>query len=102
MRRQGAFPESRAKFYAAQIALAFGYLHENEILYRDLKLENVKQARSAMANKLSAMADKPSDRVGTNISQSNSTRNAKAALSSRWKFKPGPLQRNGKPLLPLT
>ena len=35
------FPEKRAKFYVMQIALALGHLHQSDILYRDLKLENV-------------------------------------------------------------
>ena len=35
------FPEKRAKFYVMQIALALGHLHKSDILYRDLKLENV-------------------------------------------------------------
>ena len=35
------FPESRAKMYAAEIVLALGYLHENQIVYRDLKPENL-------------------------------------------------------------
>lgn len=34
-------PESSAKFYAAQVASALGYLHESKILYRDLKPENI-------------------------------------------------------------
>ena len=33
--------ESATKFYAAQIILAIGCLHEKFIIYRDLKLENV-------------------------------------------------------------
>lgn len=35
------FPEAQVKFYAAQIALAIGYLHKKDILHRDLKLENI-------------------------------------------------------------
>lgn len=34
-------PESNAKFYAVQIITAFGHLHKCNIVYRDLKLENV-------------------------------------------------------------
>lgn len=35
------FQEEEAKFYAAQIALAIGHLHKQNILHRDLKLENI-------------------------------------------------------------
>lgn len=35
------FEEPKAKFYAAQIALALGYLHESKVIYRDLKPENI-------------------------------------------------------------
>ena len=39
--KQKRFPEQQVKFYAAQIALAIGYLHSKNILHRDLKLENI-------------------------------------------------------------
>ena len=41
LRRTRFFSESRAKFYIAQIALAIQYLHDKDIVYRDLKPENV-------------------------------------------------------------
>lgn len=38
---QGAFPEGRVRFHSAEIVLALEYLHQNNIVYRDLKLNNV-------------------------------------------------------------
>lgn len=38
---QKRFDEAKTKFYAAQIALALGYLHDSKIIYRDLKPENI-------------------------------------------------------------
>lgn len=35
------FPEEIVKFYAAQIILAIGYLHDQGIMHRDMKLENI-------------------------------------------------------------
>lgn len=41
LRRNRMFSEERARFYAAEILLAIECLHKNEIVYRDLKPENV-------------------------------------------------------------
>lgn len=41
LKSHGRFPEERAKFYAAEITLALECLHKNDIVYRDLKPENV-------------------------------------------------------------
>ncbi|KAJ3039185.1 RAC-gamma serine/threonine-protein kinase [Rhizophlyctis rosea] len=41
----GRFSEERVRFYGAEIALAVGYLHEKDVVYRDLKLENILLAK---------------------------------------------------------
>jgi len=41
LRAEGRLGNDAARFYSSQIVLAFGYLHEKMIAYRDLKPENL-------------------------------------------------------------
>lgn len=41
LQKEGRFDQARAKFYIAEIILAFEYLHKNGIIYRDLKPEHI-------------------------------------------------------------
>lgn len=41
LRKKGRFSEKLTRFYAAQIAVGLGHLHQNEVIYRDMKPENI-------------------------------------------------------------
>ena len=41
LKKDKKFDEARAKFYAAEIILALEYLHNNGVIYRDVKPENI-------------------------------------------------------------
>lgn len=41
LRKANYFSEQRAKFYAAELLSALAHLHQQAIIYRDLKLENI-------------------------------------------------------------
>ncbi|KAJ9470634.1 Protein kinase DC2 [Diplonema papillatum] len=40
-RKSGKFPNDVSRFYSAEVLLAFEYLHSKDIIYRDLKPENL-------------------------------------------------------------
>jgi len=41
LRSVGKFDEVKARFYASQTSLVFEHLHAKEVIYRDLKPENM-------------------------------------------------------------
>jgi serine/threonine protein kinase len=49
LRRESRFPNDQARFYAAEIALAFEYLHSMNIVYRDLKVRRKTAGAGACA-----------------------------------------------------
>ncbi len=44
------YSEQHARFYAAQIVLTFEYLHHLDILYRDLKVRELKKHQISFSN----------------------------------------------------
>eukprot|EP00760_Papus_ankaliazontas_P027018 PhM_4_TR3108/c0_g2_i1/m.23078/K13303/SGK2; serum/glucocorticoid-regulated kinase 2 len=50
LQRSKRFPEARAKFYCAEIGLALDYIHSKNIVYRDLKPENLVLDRDGHVN----------------------------------------------------
>ena len=42
MTKSKGFGEERSRFYGAEITVAIGFLHENNIVYRDLKVHCIK------------------------------------------------------------
>ena len=49
LRKLGVFSEESARFYACQILMALCYLHDNNIMYRDMKPENILLDRNGNA-----------------------------------------------------
>ena len=41
LQKRARFPENDVKFYITQLVMAIGELHNQNIIHRDLKLENI-------------------------------------------------------------
>ena len=41
LRKHGPFSENLSRFYIAELLLAVDYLHKNNIIFRDIKAENI-------------------------------------------------------------
>ena len=66
MAKEGCFNEDLARFYAVQVAVALGHLHDNKIIYRDLKPENLLiTSRGLKIADFGWSAHSPSDRRKT-------------------------------------
>lgn len=50
LQNEKRFTEDRAKFYAAQIISAIGHLHDQKIIYRDIKPENILMGEDGYLN----------------------------------------------------
>ena len=46
LRKNGKFTQTRARFYACELLSALDHLHQQAIIYRDLKLENILMAHT--------------------------------------------------------
>jgi serine/threonine protein kinase len=57
LKRQGALPEDAARVLFRQLISAIGYCHDNHVVHRDLKLENVLLHREAGGPMLLKIAD---------------------------------------------
>ena len=55
----------RARFYSAELCLALDFLHQNGIVYRDLKLENIFMDMDGQLHGLTFKRPLPSGRAFT-------------------------------------